>query len=132
MADRAFHNGHKALELEIVHLYGRFTVGAAGAPTLVTASSKGITSVARNSAGEYKIVLADRYIALLWGNVQLLTTTGSDPATIGIHARLEDDQTASANKYIQVQFYALDDGAAADPANGATVLLKFELKNTTV
>lgn len=132
MADRMFHSTHRALETEVVHLYAKVTIGATGAPTLVSASSKGIASVARNSAGEYKITLSDKYTSLLWGNVNLLTTTGSDPATVGVVGRLEADQVSAATPYVQVQFFAMDDGAAADPASGATVLVKLELKNSTV
>jgi hypothetical protein len=132
MADRAFHNSYRALELEVVHLYAKVTIGGTGAPTLVTASSKGVASVVRNSAGEYKVTLSDKYSALLWGSASILTTTGSDPATVGVVARLEVDSVTAATPYVQFQCYALDDGAAADPASGATFLIKLELKNTSV
>lgn len=131
MADRSFHASYRALELEVVHLYAKVNIGATGAPTLVAASSKGIASVARNSAGEYKVTLSDKYSSLLWGNCGLITTTGSDPTTVGVTARMEVDSVTAATPYVQFQFYKAD-GTAADPANGAVVLIKLELKNTSV
>lgn len=132
MADRSFNNAYRSLELEVVNLYAKVTIGATGAPTLVAASSKGIASITRNSTGEYKVTLSDKYNALLWGAAGLITTTASDATSVGIGSRLEVDSVTAATPYVQFQFYALDDGAAADPASGAVVLIKLELKNTTV
>lgn len=58
-----------------VDIYVKFTVGASGSPTLVTASSPGVASVARTAAGDYKITLSDRYNALLAHSVSLVSST---------------------------------------------------------
>jgi hypothetical protein len=127
-----FHKGLGNLEIDIVTLYARFTVGAAGAPTIDVSNSKGIASIARNSAGEYKVTLSDQYQKLYWCSAINLSTTASDPTTDGVGFRVEDDQAVAAVPYVQVQFYALDDGVAADPKNGQVILLKFEFRNSTV
>lgn len=132
MANRSFHKPLGSLEIDVVTLYAKVTIGAAGAPTLDTANSKGIASIARNSAGEYKITLSDAYQRLLWADAVFLSTSSQDPTTNGVGFRVEDDQAVAATPYIQVQFFALDDGAAADIASGQVVLFKFELRNSTL
>lgn len=131
MADRAFHPSYRALELEVVHIYAKATIGATGAPTLVSAASKGVASIARNSAGQYTLTLSDKYNSLLWGNVALVSTADSDAATVGVAFRLEAEDVVSA-KTVQFQAHNMADGAVADPASGAVLLIKLELKNTSV
>jgi hypothetical protein len=118
-----------ALEVDVVGLYGSITFGSTGA---VSASSgKGIASVVRNSAGNYTITLDDSYQALLWAGVTLLHSASSDPSTVGVEWRVASADVLSA-KTVVIQSFASDDGAAADPASGAQVLLKFDLRNSTV
>ena len=74
MANRLFNQFGLALEKSVVCLYGQFTVGAAGAPTIIAAKSKGIASVSRLSAGRYQITLQDTYIDLLMFDATILST----------------------------------------------------------
>jgi len=56
MANRNF-NRLQALDKEIKIIHGQFDVGSSGAPTLSVAKSVGVKSIARNSAGDYTLVL---------------------------------------------------------------------------
>lgn len=114
-------------------LFGQFAVGATGAPTLATAASKGITSVVRNSAGKYTVTLQDSYAAFLWADAKLLDATNSDPTTVGCVAKLVSASVNGATATVVIQFYdTVSPFTAADPRNGATVLLKVELRNSSV
>lgn len=132
MANRSFHKPLGSLYIDVVALYAKVTIGASGAPTLNTPLGKGIASVTRDSAGQYKINLEDQYQALLWCDAVNLSTTASDPTTDGVSFRVEDDQSNATVPYVQVQFSTQDDGAAADPKNGQVILFKIELRNSTL
>lgn len=131
MANRSFHRHLGSLEIDVVTLYAKFAVGASGAPTLDTSNSKGVASVTRDSAGQYTLLFSDYYQRLLWADAKLFSTSASNPTTDGVGFRLEADALSTA-KTCQVQFFALDDGAAADVLDGQVVYMKFELRNSTV
>lgn len=130
MADRSFHPWKGGLEIDPVVLWGTITIGATGAVS--SSSGKGIASVVRDSAGKYTITLSDRYNAFLWGSANVLNSTLSDPTTVGIYANLFSEAVNNATPTVVIQFVALDDGAAADPANGAVVYFKLEMRNSSV
>ncbi len=129
MANHTFRPPLGCLEVDVVSLYCKFVVGATGAVGTVT--GKGITSVTKDSTGQYSILLDGTYNAFLWGAAGIMTTTSSDPATVGVLARLEAE-TVATTKLVQLQFYALDDGAVADPFETAVVYIKLELRNSSV
>ncbi len=131
MADRSFLQNHGALEVGVVDLFCSITVGSTGA---VSASAgKGTTSITRNSAGKYTILLQDTYNDLLWADVKVLSATGSDPATIAVAGRVFSQAVATAAApTVIIQGYAYDDGAAADFGVGAKLLVKLTLKNSSV
>lgn len=128
MAGRLFLPPGGHLEVNVIGLYGAITFGSTGA--VASSSGKGIASVVRNSTGNYTVTLSDSYNALLWAGVALLDSAASDPSTVGVLARIYSQDMSA--KTVSVQFYAADDGAAADPASGAQALLKFELRNSSV
>jgi hypothetical protein len=134
MANRSFHPPKGSLEIDVVTLYAKMTIAGTGACTLVTGpGSKGVTSVTRTSAGLYVFLLADPYQALLWADVQILTSTSSDPTAVGVAARIYADAVATvAAPSVTIQFYKTSDGVAVDPLNGGTVICKFEMRNSTV
>lgn len=123
MANRTF-NRRQALEREVKDLYAKVTIGASGAPTLVAASSVGIASIARNSAGNYTLTLQDKYVALKFFQVTFL-----DDNTQDLKAQVHTDSIASA---ATIQFLTLTAASATDPQSGQTMLIKLELKNSTV
>lgn len=132
MANRSFHQPMGNLEVGVCKLWAKVTVGATGAPTLVAAASKGIASIVRNSAGNYTITLSDRYKAFLGGQVTLLDDTDSDPSSVGCLARFISETVDNATPTTLIQWFASDDGAATDPANGATFYVVLDLRNSSV
>lgn len=133
MADRSYLPPAGSLEVGVVELFAELTFGSAGAVTLT--SGKGFASATQESGdGLYTLALSDEYNRLLWGGITLLDDTASAASTVGIGARFEsedvDGSSAAAN--VKVQFYALDDGADADPADGAKAYVMLKLRNSSV
>lgn len=130
MANRRFLPPLGALEVDVVELFGKISIGASGAVS--SSSGKGIASVVRNSAGKYTITLSDRYNSLLYASAIVLDDTNSDPVTVGIQPRLFSEAVNNATPTIVIQFYNHTDGSAADPANGALVYFTAKLRNSSV
>lgn len=127
MANRLFNQFRSALEKSVIDIYCDVTFGATGAPTLVQAKSKGITSVVRISAGKYTITLMDKYVDLFGIDFIFLNATGIAAAPeMGVISNL----VASTPPTIQVQF-SNNAGAATDPASGDEVKMDIQLKNST-
>lgn len=123
-----------SLEKRVIELFGKVTIGAAGAPTLDAAASKGIASIVRNSVGNYTITLSDPYVKLLGFNSQVLLAAGSPGAAYGPVIRSEDVDGA---KTIVVQYLgatsAADTTAAAtELASGSVVYFSAVLSGTSV
>jgi hypothetical protein len=119
------------MEVNVVSLFCEATIGASGA---VSASyGKGVTSITKETAaGQYTILLDDQYSRFLGGTVTLLDTADSDPATVGVHARIKAQTVTASTKTVVVQFYAGDDGAVANPASGAKFYVRLDLRNSSV
>lgn len=127
--NRMFTQFRYALEKKPVDLYAKFSVGAAGAATLVSAASKGIVSVARTAnAGEYLVTLADKYVDL-YAVLPTVTFASGSPAS-GAAFVIRSQDVAGA-KTVTVQFLN-GSFAATDLASGCVVTLKLELKGSTV
>lgn len=82
MADRTFHPV-KSLGHGLVFYSGRITIGATGAPTIVTTNgqSKGLTSFTRAAAGTYDVILADKFVAYEYIHAEVLEA-GADDFTV--------------------------------------------------
>lgn len=131
MSSHSFHPPRGSLEIDVVTLFAKVTVGGTGAATLT--SGKGVTSVTRNSAGKYTFLLDDAYNAFLYGNAKILHSTLSDPQTVGITANLFSEAVATvAAPTVVFQFQNVATGAAADPASGAVFYVVLHLRNSSV
>lgn len=132
MANRNFFSNSYSLEVDHVTLWAEINVGASGAVS--SSSGLGIASVTKEStAGQYTIALSDSYNKLLHAQIMLLDDTDSNPATVAIIGRvLSEDVASSSAPKIVIQGVALDDGAAANFASGAKLLVKIELRNSSV
>jgi hypothetical protein len=121
MANRTFSPHEGALEKRVVDLFGTVTIGSSGA---VSASGgAGIHRITKESAaGQYTVVLQDSYNALLWADVSLVDDTDSNPASVAV----------GTTPKIVIQGYAFDDGADANFADGAKLLIKLTLRNSSV
>lgn len=110
-----------------VSLYAQVAIGATGAPTLSAANSKGIASIARNSAGKYTITLQDNYYSFLCVNASVLLASGlaacvSQPCVVS--------QAVQTTKTVVVQFVDFA-GAAVEVDNGAVLYLEIKLNNSS-
>lgn len=123
MANRNFHRV-QSLAREVKSVYAYVSVGASGAPTLNANKSLGVASVTRDSAGVYIVTLEDKYNELLFFHAVMLEATAED-----ITFQIESQDVASA-KVIKFQCKAAD--VETDPSNGSVLLLKIDLKNTSV
>lgn len=121
MASRNF-NRKQALEKEIKELYAVLTFGSSGAVTLTT--GYGIASVAKSDTGEYLVTLDDKYVSLKMFDAILLKSSGED-----IRVQLKEEAVASDKT---LSFFTLTGSSATNPSSGAVLLVKIELKNTTV
>ena len=129
MANRDFKD-LQAAEREVKRLYLKATIGASGAPTLVAADSLGVKTIVRNGTGDYTITLGtpsgntDKYNKLLWPDGKLL-----DPDAEDVRVQIDTDSISSAGT---MKILTVTGGSAADPSNGATLLMVFDVKNSTV
>lgn len=135
MANRRYNNQQFTMAPGVVGLWLRATIGAAGAPTLDVAQSKGIVSITRNSAGNYTIVfgtkvgMLDVYNKLLHCKHVFDTSgTAAAPASPGMYIS-NNSVSNPALCSLTVIFNAA--GVATDPASGEIVHLAFDLKNSS-
>ena len=136
MANRSFQR-LQALDKEIKIIHGQFAVGGSGAPTLSASKSVGVKSIARNSAGDYTLVLgvpggsADTYSHFFGGYFDIQKSTAIGSTAGGCAFQLKGAPTVSTNGTIN--FIALNSsGAAAEIGNGETVHFMFVLKNSSL
>lgn len=132
MANAYLNQFRKSYEKEVCDIFGNVSVGTTGAPTLNTsalASSKGIKSIARNSAGNYTITLQQPWVKLLNVDATITNTTGIASApSIGILTTGTNVASVSAPT---VQIVFSTGGTATDLASGSTILLQITVGNTT-
>lgn len=121
MANRNF-NRRQSLEKEVKDLYARISIGNTGAPTIV--NGYGITSITRNGAGDYSVVLTDRYSSLKFFEVVHLSSSAQD-----LQFQLHSETVSATTK--TVRFLCLTGATPTDPASGKVLLLKLEVKNTS-
>jgi hypothetical protein len=58
--------------------------------------------------------------------------TNEDPASVGVFARVLSSAVNNATPTVVFQAFDVTDGTAANPAEGATWRIKFELRNYSV
>lgn len=122
MANRRLQQFQYAFERELVHIHMKVAVGASGAPTLSRAM--GVTSMVRNSAGNYTITLQDKYNLLM--NVQAQQIQASGAMAAPLINIVSESVNSAKTIVIQCRDAA---GAAADIDNGNTLLLHIILRN---
>jgi hypothetical protein len=112
-----------------VTLLAKVTIGASGAPTLVSTTGMGISSITRTATGKYAILLTNAFASLLDVNVNFISGT-SAPAAPAVNVVTDAVSTASAPTLtIQCRDIA---AAAADPANGETMLIAIDLNRSSL
>ena len=127
MANRRMFQFRYSVQRDIVDLTLKASIAAAGVPTLSTTDAKGIASITRLAAGQYRISLQDNYQALMAAQIVVLNATASAAPL----SQLISEQVISVTAP-QVVIQLLDAaGVAADPDDGATLLVHLMLRNAS-
>lgn len=126
MANRRMNQFRYSMEYNVVDLFAVVTIGGTGAPTLTIGG--GITSISRTSAGLYVITLTDQYNKLLHVSNQAVTSTSAQAAPLMTVV----SETVATTKIITIQFRAIDNTTATDPASGEVLLIKISLRNSSL
>ncbi len=121
MANRSY-NRRQSLEKQVKDLYALVSIGASGAPTLT--SGTGIASITRTSAGLYQVTLQDKYNSLKFVEGVIVKSTAED---IQVTVKAEDVDGAKT-----IDLFTLAGAVATDPSSGSQLLIKIEVKNTSV
>lgn len=111
-------------EKGLIDLFAKVTIGDTGAPTLTR--GKGITSIARNSTGNYTLTLMDNYQLLLAAQASIILASGS-PASPAMHVVAD----GSASGTVQVEFNDYASPSATELSSGDVVLLHLVLSNSS-
>lgn len=102
-----------------------FAVGATGAVGAVSGGRELGTPV-RNGVGDYSIPLSNTAIALLGANAEAIgahSTTDGKKSTI-----IANSVTSTSAPLVRFQFYQLGTGAAAEVANGNSVIVTIRVQ----
>lgn len=137
MANRATFAGPTRFYARSVDVTARVAIGATGAPTLITAKSRGVLNVVRNSTGNYtfqfgsKVNQANVEDAYAWTeNVEVApdisVTTGVSAAAMGQAGIFRDDVLSGFNLAPPVQ------AALATAAGGSLAAATYYYKVTAV
>lgn len=137
MANRYYNNQAFTLEPAIVKIFAKVTFGAAGAPTLSAADSKGVVSVTRNAQGIFTFVfgtqagMLDVYYKLK-NATMAFNTVGTATVPAAPLYYISGDSVATAGTCSAQLTFTDDAGATAtDPASGEIGLFEFTFKNST-
>lgn len=118
-----------SMERDICDVYLKASVGAAGALTVLNSVQKGITSITRNSAGNYTILFKSASNLLLeCTQTQLLA--GATALSAPIMKVVSEQVANSTSSSMIIQFYS-DAGAVADINNGAQLMLRISLRDAS-
>lgn len=109
---------------EVKILHAKVAIGASGAPTLDASASLGVASITRDSAGVYDLTLSGTYNSLNHMSVTQIAATAED-----LTFQIESEDVANT-KVIKFQSKAA--AVETDPSSGSTLLIRIELKNTSV
>lgn len=138
MASHNYQQFQYGLEKYPVTLYANIPIGTSGAVgTMVPAYNQGIYSVTRSSAGVYVVTFGvlpqsqiDKYYRVIDASAMILNATATS-------TRMEIAADNAASGSVTIRFVAPTSASdttpvATDPVNGAVLLLKFILKNSSV
>lgn len=122
------------LEMQVVDLFGSFSIGAAGAVTAGSVKGGGISTVVKEAtAGQYTITLTDRWNRLLKADAQvvLASIAASLPQAQILMAPSTLQSGFQSNGQLTIQFVDAA-GAAVNPDSGAMVMIHMSVRNSTV
>lgn len=112
-----------SFERNVVEYFATVSIGATGAPTLTI--GKGISSITRNSAGNYTILLQDSSPTLL---DVTMTNFGASAAAAPL-MRVVSEQVSTAASPSLVIETCNTSGTATDPASGEKLYIRIAVRN---
>jgi hypothetical protein len=112
-----------------VTVYAQVTFGATGAPTL-NKGSNDISSVVRNSAGDYTFTFRSTFAQLL--GINYTFNSGASAPTGPFMAVKSNLIATAASKSIEIVFRDADTPAATDPASGEILYISFTFNNSSL
>lgn len=102
-------------------------IGGTGAPTLTSGTGMGVTSITRNSAGDYSILLANNYSVLM--GCQVMFHSGASAPTAPL-VNIESQAVSNlAAPILRLQCRNLS-GVETDPASGEAMYIQITLNNS--
>lgn len=122
----SLHYSHAA---KLVKLLVKVSIGASGAPTVVSGTGMGIASVVRASAGKYTINLADTYNSLL--SVSAISKSGASAAAAPFVNIATDSVTSLTAPLVAIQCRNTS-GTATDPASGEILYIEIDLNRSAL
>ena len=126
MANQMFNQFHFSPIPMLTSIFAKISIGASGAPTLVTTGglSKYVASVVRNDEGDYTITLNDTYKYFLGMRGSFVASGGASAPDVSVSA----ESVATAKT---INFLTQAGGVNTDPASGEILYLEILLKNST-
>lgn len=114
-------------ERDIYDVLLKVNIGASGAPTIASGNAKGVTSISRTSAGLYVITLDNTYNRLLDCSSQSISGSSAQAAPLMTIV----SETVATTKLVTLQYRAIDNSTATDPASGEVLLIKISVRNSS-
>jgi hypothetical protein len=111
---------------EPVELRASISFGAAGAPTLVAGTGMGISSVVRNSAGDFTIALSQAFVSLMGVDHVMISSAASAAPELRVKANSVSSASAPS-----IEIVTSAAGTATDPASGEIMLIKILLNRSS-
>lgn len=121
MANRLLNQFFYSFLKKLCSIHLVFDVGAAGAPTLVAAESIGVADVTRSAAGQYQIVLQDK-----WYSFITLRAILEDAAAEDLTFQIKSYDLAAKT----IDFITHAASVDTDPSNGARVRIELLFNDT--
>lgn len=122
--------GNPVLQMEsgLNDLYVKAAIGASGAPTIDTNIKREVSAITRLGAGNYRLALRESWTALMDASINVLDPSAA--ASDGTMAHLTVVTLgATSSPVIEFQITRGDTGAAADPRDGASLIIRLRLMN---
>lgn len=123
MANRYFEQNQYSLVKKLTFLVCKATYVSAGTSWTIN-EGPGISSITVDGAGDYNIILEDKYAALLFAKVSIQKASAAD-----LVAQIKSE-TVATTKIIEFKTLAVATPTA--PANGDVIYIELALRNSSV
>lgn len=127
MANKTAFQFRYSYEREVTDIFLKVNIGASGAPTIASGNAKGVVSMSRTSAGLYVITLQQPYNRLLDLSSQSISGSSAQAAPMCTIV----SETVATTKLVTLQYRAIDNSTATDPASGEVLLIKISVRNSS-